>query len=71
MEKLILEACEFQHRELLRKLEEAQRVSMDGLERDELNHLLNVSRASVYSYSYFENVSDQVYHVPEELLVTD
>ena len=66
MEKLILEACEFQHRELLRKLEEAQRVSMDGLERDELNHLLNLSRASVYSY--FENVSDQVYHVPEELL---
>ena len=68
MEKLILEACDFQRRELFRKLEEAQRAFMNGLEveRDELNHLLNISRAFVYSY--FENVSDQVYHVPEELL---
>ena len=49
---VIQEALEFQRRELGQKLAIAQREFMIGLENEveELDHLLYISRAFIYSY---------------------
>ncbi len=52
MQMVIQEALEFQRRELGQKLAIAQREFMIGLENEveELDHLLYISRAFIYSY---------------------
>lgn len=70
MEAYVREALDFQRRELMHKLAIAQRNFMSGLvnEIEDLEHLLCISRAFIYSY--FNEVADQTYTVPDELLLT-
>ena len=69
LEAMVREALDFQQVELIRKLRLAQRKFMIGLENEaeELEHLLSISRAFIYSY--FQRVPEQTYCVPEELLL--
>ena len=66
---LMQEAFDLQQAELIKKLRLAQREFMIGLENEEkeLEHLLSLSRAFIYSY--FEPVPEQTYCVPKELLL--
>ena len=68
MEMLVKKALDFQRRELMQKLAIAQKKFMTGLENEieDLDHLLCISRAFIYSY--FSRVPEQTYSVPEELL---
>ena len=68
LERRFLEALEYRRRGLLQKLWIAQEKFMQGITMDmeELDHLLCISNAFVYSY--FNPVPDQVYMGPEELV---
>ncbi len=52
MEMFVKEALDFQHRELMQKLVIAQKKFMSGLENEveDLEHLVCISRAFIYSY---------------------
>ena len=66
MEKSFLEALDLKREELIHKLKAAQEEFMKGLtiESESVNHLLQISKAFVYSY--FKAVPGQTYRVPEE-----
>lgn len=68
LQQRFLEALEHKRKGLLQKLRAAQEKFMEGITMDmeELDHLLCISNAFVYSY--FNPVPDQVYMCPEELV---
>lgn len=69
LKQRMLEAFEYKRRELLEKLKAAHKALMRdlALDKGQLDHFLRISRAFVFSY--FENVPDQTYRIPQEILV--